>query len=113
SARPGPVLIDLPLDVQMTEIDFDIDTYEPLPVLKPEATEAQANKILDMLFAHEHPMIVACGGIINADGAAELVEIADLLDIPVRSEEHTSELQSRFDLVCRHLLEIKKNTLHF
>src|SRR5699024_11822294 len=25
-----------------------------------------------------------------------------------RSEEHTSELQSRFDLVCRHLLEKKK-----
>src|SRR6266513_5331883 len=28
---------------------------------------------------------------------------------PVRSEEHTSELQSRFDLVCRLLLEKKKN----
>src|SRR5207249_6464746 len=27
---------------------------------------------------------------------------------PVRSEEHTSELQSRFDLVCRLLLEKKK-----
>src|SRR5438067_9910625 len=27
-----------------------------------------------------------------------------------RSEEHTSELQSRFDLVCRLLLEKKKNT---
>ncbi len=31
SARPGPVLIDLPIDVQQTEIDFDIDTYEPRP----------------------------------------------------------------------------------
>src|SRR5437868_11499734 len=29
---------------------------------------------------------------------------------PVRSEEHTSELQSRFDLVCRLLLEKKKNS---
>src|SRR5207249_11575768 len=28
---------------------------------------------------------------------------------PRRSEEHTSELQSRFDLVCRLLLEKKKN----
>src|SRR5699024_12025915 len=28
-----------------------------------------------------------------------------------RSEEHTSELQSRFDLVCRLLLEKKKNVL--
>ena len=51
SSRPGPVLIDLPIDVQMTEIDFDINTYEPLPVVNPQATEAQANKILDLLFA--------------------------------------------------------------
>src|SRR5699024_11852618 len=29
---------------------------------------------------------------------------------PPRSEEHTSELQSRFDLVCRLLLEKKKLT---
>ena len=35
SGRPGPVLIDLPFDVQMAEIEFDIDTYEPLPVYKP------------------------------------------------------------------------------
>ena len=32
SGRPGPVLIDLPIDVQLAEIEFDIDTYEPLPV---------------------------------------------------------------------------------
>src|SRR5437868_10144456 len=29
-----------------------------------------------------------------------------------RSEEHTSELQSRFDLVCRLLLEKKKHTMY-
>ncbi len=34
SGRPGPVLIDLPIDVQLTEIEFDPDTYEPLPVYK-------------------------------------------------------------------------------
>ncbi len=38
SGRPGPVLIDLPFDVQMAEIEFDIETYEPLPVYKPAAT---------------------------------------------------------------------------
>ncbi|WP_025781032.1 thiamine pyrophosphate-binding protein, partial [Brevibacterium sp. VCM10] len=48
SARPGPVLIDLPIDVQQTEIDFDIDTYEPLAPAKPAATAAQAEKILDL-----------------------------------------------------------------
>src|SRR6201997_328808 len=49
--RPGPVLIDLPFDVQMAEIEFDIDTYEPLPAYKPAATRAQAEKAIDMLCA--------------------------------------------------------------
>ncbi|MBB3665436.1 MULTISPECIES: glyoxylate carboligase [Prauserella salsuginis group] len=83
SSRPGPVLIDLPLDVQQTEIEFDIDTYEPLPVITPRATEAQAEKILDMLAEAERPLIVAGGGVLNADAADELVELAELLDIPV------------------------------
>ena len=49
SGRPGPVLIDLPFDVQMTEIEFDPDTYTPLPVYKPAASRAQVEKALDML----------------------------------------------------------------
>jgi tartronate-semialdehyde synthase len=83
SGRPGPVLIDLPFDVQMAEIDFDIDAYEPLPVHKPAATRAQVEKALDMVEAAERPLIVAGGGIINADAADLLVELAELLDVPV------------------------------
>src|ERR1700756_4659971 len=49
SGRPGPVLIDLPIDVQLAEIEFDIDTYEPLPVYKPAATRRQVERALDML----------------------------------------------------------------
>jgi tartronate-semialdehyde synthase len=81
--RPGPVLVDLPLDVQQAEIDFDIDTYEPLPVGRPATTPAQAAKVLDMLLAAERPVIVAGGGIINADASDQLVEIAELLGVPV------------------------------
>src|SRR6476469_10919503 len=55
SGRPGPVLIDLPFDVQMGEIEFDIDTYEPLPAYKPAATRRQIEKALDMLAAAEKP----------------------------------------------------------
>ena len=83
SARPGPVLIDLPFDVQMAEIEFDIDTYEPLPVYKPQATRKQIEKALDMLQASEKPLIVAGGGIINADAADLLVELAELTNVPV------------------------------
>ena len=83
SGRPGPVLVDLPLDVQLAEIDFDVDTYEPLPVHRPAAIRAQVEKVLDLLAAAERPVIVAGGGIVNADACAELVALAELLDVPV------------------------------
>ena len=59
SGRPGPVLIDLPIDVQMAEIEFDDETYEPLAVYKPRASRKQAEKALAMLNASERPLIVA------------------------------------------------------
>jgi tartronate-semialdehyde synthase len=83
SGRPGPVLIDLPIDVQLAEIEFDIDTYEPLPVYKPAASRKQIEKALDMLMSAKKPLIVAGGGIINADADALLVEFAELTGIPV------------------------------
>jgi tartronate-semialdehyde synthase len=83
SGRPGPVLIDLPFDVQMTEIEFDPDTYAPLEPHRPAATRAQVEKALDMLQESAAPLIVAGGGIINADASDLLVELAELLDVPV------------------------------
>ena len=83
SGRPGPVLIDLPFDVQMAEIEFDIDTYEPLPVYKPHAHRHQIEKAIQMMQAAERPLIVAGGGIINADASDLLVEFAELVNVPV------------------------------
>ncbi|NMG77473.1 glyoxylate carboligase [Aromatoleum diolicum] len=83
SGRPGPVLIDLPFDVQMAEIEFDIDTYEPLPAYKPAASRAQAEKAIAMLNAAERPLIVAGGGVINADAAAKLQQFAEIMGVPV------------------------------
>src|SRR3954464_7608440 len=83
SGRPGPVLIDLPFDVQMAEIEFDPETYESLPVYKPAATRAQAEKALAMLNEAERPVIVCGGGVINADAAARLQEFAEIVGVPV------------------------------
>lgn len=83
TGRPGPVLIDLPIDVQLTEIEFDPDLYEPLPVHKPAATRKQIERALEMLNASERPLLVAGGGIINADAPGLLVEFAELTGIPV------------------------------
>jgi tartronate-semialdehyde synthase len=83
SGRPGPVLIDLPIDVQLTEIEFDPETYEPLPVYKPAATRAQIEKAITFLLESERPVIVAGGGIIGADASDLLVEFAELTQTPV------------------------------
>src|SRR5213593_3597917 len=83
SGRPGPVLIDLPLDVQLAEIEFDDETYQPLSVYKPAATRKQIEKALDMLDAAERPLIVAGGGVINADASDLLVAFAEIVNVPV------------------------------
>ncbi|MDQ7971757.1 MAG: glyoxylate carboligase [Rhodocyclaceae bacterium] len=83
SGRPGPVLVDLPFDVQMAQIEFDIDTYEPLPVYRPAATRAQVEKAMAMLNAAERPLIVAGGGIVNADASDLLVRFAEATGVPV------------------------------
>ena len=83
SGRPGPVLIDLPSDVQLAEIEFDIETYQPLPVYKPSASRAQIEKALDLLAASQRPLIISGGGVINADAADLLVEFAELTGVPV------------------------------
>jgi len=83
SGRPGPVLIDLPFDVQMAQIEFDLDTYEPLAVYKPRATRKQIEKAATMLDQAERPLIVAGGGIINADASDLLVEFAEITGVPV------------------------------
>jgi tartronate-semialdehyde synthase len=83
SGRPGPVLIDLPLDVQLAEIEFDDETYEPLPVYKPAASRRQIDRAMAMLQAADRPLIVAGGGVINADACDLLVEFAELTGVPV------------------------------
>jgi tartronate-semialdehyde synthase len=83
SGRPGPVLIDLPFDVQMGEIEFDIETYASLGANKPKATRPQIEKAIDMMLSSERPLIVAGGGIINADASEQLVEFAEITGVPV------------------------------
>jgi tartronate-semialdehyde synthase len=83
SGRPGPVLIDLPFDVQMAEIEFDADTYRPLPVYKPAADRAQIERAVEMLNDAEWPLIVSGGGVINADASELLVRFAEITGVPV------------------------------
>ncbi|HEY4316028.1 MAG TPA: glyoxylate carboligase [Herbaspirillum sp.] len=83
SGRPGPVLIDLPFDVQVAQIEFDPDTYEPMATYKPKASRAQIEKALSMLNEAQRPLITAGGGIINANASELLVEFAEIVGLPV------------------------------
>ena len=82
--RPGPVLIDLPLDVQKgEEIAYDPAVDHALPTVAPAANPAAIAAALDLLAEHERPLILAGGGVILADAAEELVALAEELHIPV------------------------------
>lgn len=83
SGRPGPVLIDLPIDVQKEIIEFDPESDFPLEVFKPRAHPKQIEKALDMMMAAQRPLIFAGGGVINADASELLVELAELTQTPV------------------------------
>jgi len=83
SGRPGPVLIDLPLDVQRELIEYNPWFDVALEVYKPRAQRKQIERALDMLAESQRPVIVAGGGVINADAAELLVELAELTNTPV------------------------------
>jgi tartronate-semialdehyde synthase len=78
SGRPGPVLIDLPLDVQRELIEYSPWFDVPLDVYKPRAQRKQIEAALDLLAESKRPLIVAGGGVINADASGLLVELAEL-----------------------------------
>jgi tartronate-semialdehyde synthase len=82
--RPGPVLIDLPLDVQKGgEIEYDPVTDGPLAYLTPQPNERAIAAALDMLEGAERPLILAGGGVILGEASEDLVAFAEELQIPV------------------------------
>ncbi|HEV7856949.1 MAG TPA: glyoxylate carboligase [Herminiimonas sp.] len=83
SGRPGPVLIDLPFDVQVAEIEFDPDLYEPLPVYRPTASRKQIERAISMLNDAERPLLISGGGVINSNATALMLEFAELVNVPV------------------------------
>ncbi|MFI1577218.1 glyoxylate carboligase [Embleya sp. NPDC020630] len=84
SGRPGPVLIDLPLDVQRHEIWWDSEVDAPLPVTEVHPHQPRVDAALDLLLAAERPLLLSGGGVIIGEAHEELVELAELLQIPVQ-----------------------------
>lgn len=83
SGKPGPVLLDLPLDVQQTEIDFNIDSYEPAKIINVAPEQKDISEAIDMIEKSKAPVIIMGGGVILSHAEKELIEFAEMLDIPV------------------------------
>jgi tartronate-semialdehyde synthase len=83
SGRPGPVHIDLPIDVQKEMIEYDPAYDAPLDVERPRPPRPAIRRVLQMLHEAERPVIIAGGGVINAEASELLVEFAELTRTPV------------------------------
>ncbi|MDR2156288.1 MAG: glyoxylate carboligase, partial [Clostridiales Family XIII bacterium] len=81
--RPGPVLIDLPLDVQKADIDYDVERYVPASVSKPEPGAEDIQKALDLFAEARTPLIIMGGGATLADAEGDVVRLAEQLNTPV------------------------------
>ncbi|MEM6688399.1 MAG: biosynthetic-type acetolactate synthase large subunit [Planctomycetota bacterium] len=86
SGRPGPVLVDMPKDVQLSDLtDIDMDPpmdlpgYSPVPPAIPSETVRQIAAAIKL---SRRPIIYAGGGIINGEASAELRELIDKTGIP-------------------------------
>jgi len=81
--RPGPVLIDLPLDVQRMEIVYEPEADRSLPIVKPSPDRGAIRRAVEMVLQAEAPVILLGGGVIIADACDELVALAEHLQLPV------------------------------
>lgn len=88
TGRRGPVLIDLPLDVQKNKITLDLEKWllamdnEYIPH-GPRPSPDQCDQTLGYLRRAERPVILAGGGIVLADAVRELQSLAERLSLPV------------------------------
>ncbi len=86
TGRPGPVLVDVPKDVQQREIVVgDWDPPMNLPGYRPHrrASHAELAKVLDLVRQSKKPIIYAGGGVVSSDAAPYLRAFAERTGIPV------------------------------
>jgi len=83
SGRPGPVLVDVAMDVFSADLPVDSFTKVPAPIARPGLDRATAAGIVDALARAERPVLYAGGGVLSGRATAELAALADALDVPV------------------------------
>jgi len=84
SGSPGPVVLEMPQDVLMTEVPDGSLVYEPVgPGRRAAADEAEVAKAADLLVNAKLPVLNLGGGVLSAEAWDEAKELAELLSMPV------------------------------
>ena len=82
SGRPGPVLIDVPKDVQTAVCD-----YEPQAPVQPEerhaAKDVRIKEAAALINASKRPFIYFGGGLITSEAQEEMLALAEKIDAPI------------------------------
>jgi tartronate-semialdehyde synthase len=81
--RPGPVLIDLPIDVQRGEVIYDPEIDGPLPIFRPGPDLRKIRRAVEMLLSAKNPLLLLGGGGVLAGATDEFRAFAEYMQIPV------------------------------
>jgi acetolactate synthase I/II/III large subunit len=83
TGRPGPVLVDVPMDVFSADLPVDAFARVPPVIAKSGLDPATARRIVEALATAERPVLYAGGGVISGQATWELAALADALDVAV------------------------------
>ena len=83
--RPGPVLVDIPKNIQQDLIEYERVEIEPVKRSTSRLRDDDIEKAINLISLSERPMCYIGGGVIRSDASAELVEFIDRIDAPVCS----------------------------
>ena len=106
TGRPGPVIIDVPKDIQNRQIVPDWDAPMNLPGYRPfrRAPRQELQPILDAIRAAKKPFVYAGGGVVHSGASAYLREFAERLGIPVGLTLHGLGCFPSDHYLCLHML---------
>jgi len=82
SGRPGPVVVDVPKDVQTAVVEFDEWPEPGMPEAGPEIIDAEMRHAAAMINAAERPVLYLGGGVVQSGASAEARDMAEKASIP-------------------------------
>ncbi len=82
TGRPGPVLVDVPMDIFSADLPIGAFSKTPPPILRPPLDPETAARVARALAEAERPVIYVGGGVVSAYASEELVKLAEALEVP-------------------------------